>query len=464
MKNFKKYFIIILLVLSFLLVLAACDEENPDTPVEQPPIVEDETDDNGDISGTVNDKKEEEPLNNTFFFELNADKLTYTLTNCHLYDGEVEIPSTFLSKPVVAIGSGAFHSNDVIEEVYIPSSIKTIGDRAFALTVNLKTVTFLSGSALDSIGERAFFEADKLSAINIPESVKSIGAEAFKGCLDLTQLVVPEGVERLGKDALDCTYYRNLTNTGVIYVGKVAYAFNPIEEQPLTAVTIEEGTLSIADGAFYGNEYITALSLPSTVNHVGEGAFSGIKNLQSLNVASANAIYYSAQNGIYEKATKKLLFTSKNTVIASDTLVIGSGAFEQSQITGTVVIPDSVTTIEEGAFKEANITGVTLSNQISVIEKNVFLDCINLESITVPSSVKEIKNGAFNGCVSLKTVVIDSVDIASAQHLKLDNGTLMQYAETVYLKEGLGKLSAYINAFGTVQERDKDGYIKYKVL
>ncbi len=484
MKNLKKFLLIVAVVLCLVLVLVACDEENPSTPVETPPVEEtpvetpeDTVPDTNpvhpgvpeipdfdvDITETPEAPKEEEvALPNVFNFERYGNG--YKIIEATIYNGEVQIPSTYADGAVVAIGERVFRENQEITEVTVPSSIVEICDYAFSSCYALTTVRFENGSNLAKIGAHAFYGNEKLNAINLPETLLSIGEGAFQNCLDLTQIVVPSSVTSIGSDALDCTYYRSLTDTGVVYFGKVAYGFKPSAEQALTAITIKEGTVGIAGAAFYGNEYITAVSIPASVNNVGDRAFTSMPKLTSLTVNSANTVYSAVNGGLYLRAEKKLLFTTLNTVIAEDTLVIASGAYENSAYTGEIVIPNSVETIEASAFEGASITKVTLSTALTIIEKNVFLDCAGLVEITISSGIVEIKSGAFNGCVSLEKVTVESEEIVEQMNQRLDLAGLTQYATTVYLIEGLRVESNFLNAHAELVTSDKTGYLKYNIL
>lgn len=65
-------------------------------------------------------------------------------------------------------------------KVTIPNSVKSIGNDAFYGCKNLSSVTISKG--VTSIGDYAFQECTNLTSITIPNSVKSIGDNAFEGC------------------------------------------------------------------------------------------------------------------------------------------------------------------------------------------------------------------------------------------------------------------------------------------
>ena len=80
---------------------------------------------------------------------------------------------------------------------------------------------------------------------------------------------------------------------------------------------------------------------------------------------------------------------------------IPAKAFSNSNITGNLVIPNSVTEIEDEAFAECkNLNGtLTLSNSLKSIGKFAFVDCTGFTGeLTIPNSVKTIGIETFYNC------------------------------------------------------------------
>lgn len=93
------------------------------------------------------------------------------------------------------------------------------------------------------------------------------------------------------------------------------------------------------------------------------------------------------------------------------TAIGNSAFFEQRDIVGTVVIPDSVTEIGSSAFNQCtSLTSVVIPNGVTSIGSGAFYHCISLASITIPDSVTLIEDYTFNGCSRLTSIDIpDSV-------------------------------------------------------
>lgn len=123
--------------------------------------------------------------------------------------------------------------------------------------------------------------------------------------------------------------------------------------------------------------YFEYEGLPYDVRFIGEDAFRGCRNLESVELP----------NSLWE---------------------IGKGAFAELSFMKTIKIPNSVTTIGESAFEGCSITSIEFPNPIGKlyrIEKNAF-KLSWLRSVNLPNGVSSIKDGAFSICSELTDVVL----------------------------------------------------------
>ena len=95
----------------------------------------------------------------------------------------ITIPSTYNGKPVTYIREEGFTAAELLVSINIPASVKRIGDNAFADCTNLTSVTFQSGSQLETM--TGFYRCTALTSIRIPANVTRIDASAFSGCENL---------------------------------------------------------------------------------------------------------------------------------------------------------------------------------------------------------------------------------------------------------------------------------------
>lgn len=94
-----------------------------------------------------------------------------------------------------------------LTEYTIPSSVTSIGNRAFLECETIKSVFISYG--VTSIGDRAFRGCEALVDIHISDSVTTIGEEAFDGCIALTDVTIGNSVKMIGTFAF--TYCKSLS-------------------------------------------------------------------------------------------------------------------------------------------------------------------------------------------------------------------------------------------------------------
>ena len=99
--------------------------------------------------------------------------------------GLLVIPSVVDGKPVSALDYRSFYKNKEITAVFIPSSVKSIGEQCFEGCENLRIIMIEDG--VEMIGDRAFASCENLNYINIPSTVNTVGEKIFDECsADLT--------------------------------------------------------------------------------------------------------------------------------------------------------------------------------------------------------------------------------------------------------------------------------------
>ena len=92
--------------------------------------------------------------------------------------------------------------------------------------------------------------------------------------------------------------------------------------------------------------------------------------------------------------------------IPSTVEIIGESAFQESGIT-SIIMPYSVKLIGYDAFRQCdNLESVVISDSVEIIGFSAFSSCHNLKSVIVGDGVKEIGGAAFYGCHKLQTVVL----------------------------------------------------------
>ena len=122
-----------------------------------------------------------------------------------------------------------------------------------------------------------------------------------------------------------------------------------------TSITLEDGTIGIAPGAFEGCSGLTSITIPNSVTSIGEYAFYNCSGLTSVTIP--NSVI-----SIGEYAFVYCIGLTSVT-IGNSVTSIGNSAFRSCKALTSVTIGNSVTSIGEHAFYVADITSI-----ISLIE------------------------------------------------------------------------------------------------
>lgn len=278
------------------------------------------------------------------------------------------IPNT-----IITIEKRAFCWCSNIKDIVIPDSVKSMEESAFSHCSSLEQVSLSNG--LETIGERAFYECEKLKSITIPSSVKSIGKQAFGACSKLESINVDEGNP----------YYYSID--GVLY----DRATNTLLQYP----------------AAKSNEIIT---LPETVNNIGEYAFQGADRLKQITISENT-----------EEIGKYAFYKCDNlsrVIIRYGTKSIGNYAFNDCASLDTITIPESITSIGSGAFINcSSLKSLYLPSNLQTVSNYMLQYCTALEEINIPNGIKTIGSGAFYACTNLKQVYLpESIESVESQN------------------------------------------------
>ena len=134
-------------------------------------------------------------------FKLADNGTGYELTQIVIYDDyeNFEVPSTYKNLPVTGVSSEFSIPFDYeITNLYLPSTIESIGVGAFSFIDNIKNIIIDENSNLESIEEETFYYCTSLKSINIPNNVLNIENAAFYDCSNLINIIIPSSVTYMG--------------------------------------------------------------------------------------------------------------------------------------------------------------------------------------------------------------------------------------------------------------------------
>lgn len=186
-----------------------------------------------------------------------------------------------LPEGLKTIGAYAFQNRNIYT-IDIPSTVTTIGERAFEAT-KIGNVNLNENSQLTTIGRGAFFNCTSLNEMIIPDLVTSIGYGAFQGCTQLRTIVFPDALTIIndfmchGCSSLDSL--RLPANLQTI-------RYRSFYETPkLRKVDIPLTVDRIMTEAFYKCG-VDSVILPVTLSYLYHDAFSYCTNLKYIELPS----------------------------------------------------------------------------------------------------------------------------------------------------------------------------------
>ena len=170
---------------------------------------------------------------------------------------------------------------------------------------------------------------------------------------------------------------------------------------------------SLAERSFEGRDDITYLSIPSSINSIGEYAFMDCGSKIEVNIESLEAwcnVKFGNQHSSPLSSAKAFYLNNseevKNLLIPSGVTSIPGYAFYQCRSITSLSIPNTVTSIGSSAFEDCTgLTSVTLSKGLASIGGSSFEGCRGISSITLPSTVTSIALNAFKECTSLNNII-----------------------------------------------------------
>ena len=211
-------------------------------------------------------------------------------------------------------------------------------------------------------------------------SLSSIDAHAFRECVNLTSIIIPNGVTKIGDDAF-------------------------FKCNKLASVTIPNSVTSIEGLAFYECSSLTSITIPNSVASIGGSAFA----------------YCSSLN---------------NIIIPNSVTAIGGSAFSSCSSLTTISLPENITSIGSGTFVGcSNLTSITIPDSVTTIGGQAFTRCSKLTSVTIGVGITSIER-AFQYCSNLTSLYCKAIDpptIHSDAFYSSGKYTIYVPAESVWL-------------------------------
>jgi hypothetical protein len=191
--------------------------------------------------------------------------------------GDLIIPDS-----VTRIADEVFAENKSLTSVFIPASVRWIGDMAFKCCSNIvrfevdennEFLCSIDGDLYTKDGTELinYAQGKDDASISVPDGVTYIRNVVFKGCKSLERVHIPNTVNRI-----ECAAFRGCTNlTRVEIPGAVEELVRWVfaECTALTEVYLNDGTWFIGEGAFEGCTNLREIYIPDSVERIFYDAF-----------------------------------------------------------------------------------------------------------------------------------------------------------------------------------------------
>lgn len=285
---------------------------------------------------------------------------TGTLTKYTGSYADVYIPSS-----VKRIGDSAFKECKTMKTVWLSYSVNTLCKYAFSNCTNLKSVYVTEG--LEYIGDGAFMSCYALGYFSIDKNVCYIGDGAFAYCQTLL-IGVKKGNKHFKEGKKDSAIYTKDGKTLVAYSPgskiseyKVPKKVTRIRQSAfggclaLTSVTLPSGLCQIEDFVLAGCAKLKTVNIPSKVSRIGYAAFAYCNALTEITLpATVQNIGYNAF--LIDKAFKITYEGSKDAwdkvYKSKDFAVAGKYVMNFKKTLGSLMASMNVKASEKGIQKD----------------------------------------------------------------------------------------------------------------
>ena len=233
---------------------------------------------------------------------------------------------------IETIPASAF-TNTAIRFVDFPTKLKTIGDNAFDNRYLIGPLVLPEG--LDSIGKEAF-QHNYITEVTIPESVRGIGQAAFYDNQTLQSATLNNNMETIVR-----SLFNNCKKLAVVHGGK--------------------NVKNIVYRAFYGCDSLRSIKdvVPVTIDME---AFYKCQKLENFNFSRIKSIGYESFYQCY--------------------------SLKEADLT-------TLTSIDRSFAGCMGLKKVTLGNDITTIKSDAFYNCHALEEVILGSSINSLETDCF---------------------------------------------------------------------
>ena len=344
--------------------------------------------------------------------------------------------------------AGLFISNKSVRNIKLPENLPDIGSFIYYGCSTLVSTSL--PKEINDIPDGAFWETTSLMSLDLPNTITSIGNNAFNNSsiqeIRLTNLtsigdyafkdspikeIELSGVNKLGKGAFSNTIQLSEANlNSITIIPKECFSNSGIQK-----VNFNKSLIEIGEGAFSGCKQLLSLELPEGLLYIRASGLDGAGIIDINIPSSIIGVGRYALNipWLYNQPTEEGIWYCNRIAYVCNEKEIGdvitikegiktiaAGFCNYNKNIKKVILPSTIEEIgiieeknrgnwsqAEGAFMQCdNLEEINLPEGVKVIGDGAFATCKKLNIPGFPSTLTAIGGGAFNGCSSLTSTIV----------------------------------------------------------
>lgn len=289
----------------------------------------------------------------------------------------------------------------------IPETVTEIPGSTFSNCKKLESITI--PKTVTKIGEWAFNNCEQLKTVTIEtyensrELAYRIERYAFSGCVNLTELTIPESFTSLGDHIIENTAITSITIPKTIKQssGNVLTGCDT-----LTEVILADGMTWVPNGICEGIKNLESITIPETVTEIGSNAFKNCPKLTELKIPQG--VTKLGGNIIEGTAITSITIPKTVQIQTGGMVLVGCPSLTE------VILEDGITCVPnrlcDYGSNTSYIENVIIPESVTEIGYSAFYNCDKFTEVNIPKNVTKIGNQAFQNCGKLAKVTFNDND------------------------------------------------------